>query len=161
VGRLDVIEAVVRAAHLYTEAEASTEAQTDLHPFEVRDVHPHLPPKCRSLFDDGYYAESTFAAFKFIEKEIKRISKVRGQVGFGLMMNALDETKPKVQINALSTDSEIDEQRGFRHMFAGAQAGIRNPRGHEDDIVDTPDQCLDHLALASLLLRRLDDAGVR
>jgi hypothetical protein len=143
VGRLDVFEAVVRAAHLYTEAEASTEAQTDLHPFEVRDVHPHLPPKCRSLFDDGYYAESTFAAFKFIEKEIKRISKVRGQVGFGLMMNA------------------IDEQRGFRHMFAGAQAGIRNPRGHEDDIVDTPDQCLDHLALASLLLRRLDDAGVR
>lgn len=34
---------------------------------------------------------------------------------------------------------------------------IRNPRGHEFGLQETPDQCLDHISLASLLLRRLDD----
>jgi hypothetical protein len=53
------------------------------------------------------------------------------------------------------------EVQGYRYIFAGASAGIRNPRGHEVDIGDTPDEALDYLALASLLLRKLDAAGVR
>jgi uncharacterized protein (TIGR02391 family) len=77
------------------------------------------------------------------------------------MMEAFNENNAKVKLNALVTDSEIDEQRGYRSIFAGAAAGIRNPRGHEVDIGDTPDEALDYLALASLLLRRLDVAGVR
>jgi uncharacterized protein (TIGR02391 family) len=163
VSDLDRFEEIVRASALYTEAIPPPEVEADLHPFDVRDIHPDLPAKTRSLFDDGYYAEATFEAFKFVEAEVKRISKLKGpgSVGFALMMNAFDENNPKVEINARSTDTEIDEQRGFRHMFAGAQSGIRNPRGHEYGLSDTPDQCLDHLSLASLLLRRLDDAGVR
>ena len=77
------------------------------------------------------------------------------------MMEAFNETNAKVRINALTTDSEIDEQRGYKCIFAGASAGIRNPRGHEVDMADSPDEALDYLALASLLLRRLDAAGVR
>jgi uncharacterized protein (TIGR02391 family) len=77
------------------------------------------------------------------------------------MMEAFNENNAKVKLNALVTDSEIDEQRGYKSIFAGAAAGIRNPRGHEIDIRDTPDEALDYLALASLLLRRLDVAGVR
>lgn len=158
---LEWFETVVREAHWYTEAEPTADAESGLHPFEVRNVHPDLPAKTRSLFDDGYYAEATFEAFKFIEAEIRRISNAKGATGFGLMMDALNETNPKVQLNALVTDSDVDEQKGFRHMFAGAQSAIRNPRGHEYGVADTPDQCLDHLSIASVLLRRLDDAGVR
>lgn len=36
---------------------------------------------------------------------------------------------------------------------------IRNPRGHEVDLGADPDTCLDHLAFASLLLRRLERSG--
>jgi uncharacterized protein (TIGR02391 family) len=151
-------EAVVREAHSHTEAAPDEDRQE--HPFDLRNIHPDLPARTRELFDDGYYAEATFEAFKFLEKEIKRISKLTG-TGFPLMMNALDESKPKVALNALVTESEIDEQKGFRHMFAGAQSGIRNPRGHGTDLVDSPDACLDHLSVASVLLRRLDDAGAR
>lgn len=50
---------------------------------------------------------------------------------------------------------------GYKFIFAGSQSAIRNPRGHDTDVEDSLDQCLDHLALASLLVRRLDDAGVR
>jgi len=131
------------------------------HPFETRNIHPDLPRNVRKLFDDGHWEQSVFEAFKFIEKEVKRISGVRGKVGFDLMMNVFNEDNPTVRLNALTTDSDLDEQRGYRFMFAGASAGIRNPRGHEVDIGDTPDEALDYLALASLLLRRLDAAGVR
>jgi uncharacterized protein (TIGR02391 family) len=77
------------------------------------------------------------------------------------MMDAFSENNPKIRLNTLVTESEPDEQRGYKSIFAGASAGIRNPPGHEVDTSDTLDEALDYLALASLLLRRLDAAGVR
>lgn len=126
------------------------------HPFETRNIHPDLPKKVRKLFDDGHYDDSVFAAFKYVAKEVMRISRIRGQTGFKLMMDAFNEANAKIPLNALSTDSEIDEQRGYRHMFAGSVSGIRNPRGHEVDMADTLDDALDYLSVASLLLRKLD-----
>jgi len=42
--------------------------------------------------------------------------------------------------------------------FLGAPAvGIRNPRGH-DAVADGLETCLNHLAFATMLLRRLDRA---
>lgn len=131
------------------------------HPFETRNIHPDLPKKVRELFDDGHGEQAVFEAFKFIEKEVKRISRLRNKTGYALMMDAFNESNAKIKLNQLATDSEVDEQRGYKSIFAGAAAGIRNPRGHEIDIGDTPDEVLDYLALASLLLRRLDTAGAR
>lgn len=149
---------IVRDAHTFSDSRAY--AAESEHPFALRNIHADLPQRCRDLFDDGYLAEATFEAFKFIEEETKRISGLTG-TGFGLMMQALDETKPKLALNALRNESQVDEQKGFRHIFAGAQSGIRNPRGHGTNLVDSPDVCLDHLAVASVLLRRLDEAGLR
>jgi uncharacterized protein (TIGR02391 family) len=131
-----------------------------VHPFDARNLHPDLPKKVRTLFDDGYYAEASFEAFKFVEKEVKRISGIRGLTGSKLMMAAFNPENPLVTLNPGATDSDTGERRGYRDMFAGAVSGIRNPRAH-DDLNDSPDLCLDHLAFASLLLRKLDDAGVR
>lgn len=139
--------------------EAITEPH-EAHPFESRNIHPDLPPRVRRLFDDGHWEESVFKAFKFIESEVKRLSGLT-KTGFALMMDAFNEDNPKVRLNALSSESEVDEQKGYKFMFAGAAAGIRNPRGHEVEVGDTPDEALDYLALASLLLRRLDMARVR
>lgn len=141
-------------------AEVTSE-RDEPHPFETRNIHPDLPKRVRTLFDDAHWEQSVFEAFKYIEKEVKRISGLRGKTGYALMMEAFNENNPKVRFNPLTTDSEIDEQRGYKSIFAGAAAGIRNPRGHEVEIGDTPDEALDYLALASLLLRRLDTAGVR
>jgi len=162
---LDRFERVVRsvgaqASDAHGIAEPSAEIE-DLHPFETRNIHPDLPKRVRRLFDDGHWEQAVFEAFKFIEAEVKRISGLRGKTGYPLMMDAFNESQPKVAINSLGTDSEIDEQRGFRYIFAGAAAGIRNPRGHEVDIGDSLDEALDYLALASILLRRLDAAGLR
>jgi uncharacterized protein (TIGR02391 family) len=164
-GSLDRFERVVRSfgAGVFgpPPALAETVEQEEPHPFETRNIHPDLPTTVRKLFDDGHWEQSVFEAFKFIEKEVKRISGIGGKTGYQLMMDAFNENSAKVQLNGLATESEIDEQKGFKFIFAGAATGIRNPRGHEVDIGDTPDEALDYLALASLLLRRLDAAGLR
>ena len=76
------------------------------------------------------------------------------------MMAAFSESSPVIQLTAMSSDSEIDEQRGYKFLFAGTMVAIRNPRGH-DSIIDDPGLCLDHLSLVSFLLRRLNAAGFK
>ncbi|NQV24714.1 MAG: TIGR02391 family protein, partial [Rhodopirellula sp.] len=66
---------------------------------------------------------------------------------------------PVLKLTPCTTTSEKDEQKGFQFLFAGSILAVRNPRGHEYSIHDSPDECLDHLAIASVLLRRLETAG--
>jgi len=77
------------------------------------------------------------------------------------MMDAFSVATPTIQLNSLATPTERNEQEGFKFLFAGGVLAIRNPRGHKHDMLDDPDLCLDHLAFASMLLRRLADAGYR
>lgn len=149
---------IVRRANRFTEAASSPPRVG--HPFDERNIHPHLPPIVRSLFDDGHYAQSTFEAFKFIDKEVARHAS-SNESGFKLMMNAFQANKPFIQLTPLKTVSDKDEQKGYQFLFAGSMLAIRNPRGHEYDVVDSPDTCLDHLGFASQLLRRLEQSGYK
>src|SRR5687767_14838534 len=147
-------ESVVRNAYRFSDRALAT---SDQHPFEQRDIHGALPKVVRTLFDNGHYSQATFEAFKFVDNEVKRHSKV-DRTGKPLMMEALKESDPAVQLTDLASESARNEQEGYKFIFAGAIIAIRNPRGHEnlDDDVGT---CLDHLSLASHLIRRLDHAG--
>lgn len=128
------------------------------HPFDTRNIHPVLPSVIRKLFDDGHYAQATFEAFKFVDKAVARLAG-HSESGFKLMMTVFAESSPLVKLTPCKTTTEKDEQKGFQFLFAGSMLAIRNPRGHEYGLRDSPDECLDHLALASILLRRLEAAG--
>ncbi|WP_159712160.1 TIGR02391 family protein [Sphingomonas sp. AX6] len=134
---------------------ASDVNDAEAHPFEERNIHPEIASVSMKLFDDGHYSQATFEAFKFIDLEVKRVSGVN-ESGHKLMMAAFSDSNPKIKLTRLVTASEIDEQGGYRFIFAGAMSAIRNPRGHEINI-DPIGRCLDHLSFASVLLRRLDD----
>jgi len=132
----------------------------EVHPFDSRDIHPKLPQIVRDLFDDGYYAQATFEAFKFIDNEIQRLSGGT-KSGFELMMHAFPEKSPVIRLTPCNTKSEKNEQKGYQFLFAGSVLAIRNPRGHEYSVKDDPDTCMDHLSLVSLLMRRLEKAGYK
>ena len=151
-------ETIIRRASRFT--DRSDESSTELHPFEARNIHPALPSVVRDLFDNGHYAQATFEAFKFIENEVTRHSGA-SEYGKCLMMDAFSVATPTIQLNSLATPTERNEQEGFKFLFAGGVLAIRNPRGHKHDMLDDPGLCLDHLAFASMLLRRLADAGYR
>ncbi len=151
-----VFEQVARSVSKLNYAEI--ERSQPEHPFELRNIHPDLPIKVQELFDDGHYPQSTFEAFKFVDREVARLA-ASSESGFKLMMTVFSENNPVVKLNDCNSTSEKDEQRGFQFLFAGSILAIRNPRGHEYAVRDSLDECLDHLALASILLRRLELAG--
>lgn len=151
-------EKIVRKAGQFTHAKS--EPVGGLHPFQERNIHASLPKKVLKLFDDGHYPEATFEAFKFLDNEVKRHSGIN-KSGTNLMEEAFTVKSPLIKLTLLATQNEIDEQSGFQRIFSGSILAIRNPRGHGFNLIDTLDQCLDHLGLASLLIRRLEDAGYK
>ncbi|WP_234452455.1 TIGR02391 family protein [Pseudomonas sp. MF6747] len=154
---LNLFEEIVRRTKEVVDG-GSDAKNIALHPFELRNIHQSFYGKVKKLFDNGHCAESTFEAFKLIDKLVQRLCQV-DESGFKLMMNAFNETKPMLTLADLSTTSGRDEQKGYSFLFSGAVMAIRNPRGHEINLSDDPDTCLDHLAFASLLLRRLEQSG--
>ena len=147
-----LFEKFSRGAH-----QISDEADKNLrglHPFESRNIENSLPAKVKSLFDNGHYAEATFEAFKYLDKQVAKKADL-SKSGEPLMMEAFREDNPKIQVSSFPGVSGADEQRGYKFLFAGGIVGIRNPRGHEHSVADTPDWCLDHLVFVSMLLRKI------
>jgi uncharacterized protein (TIGR02391 family) len=156
---LSVFERFARNAKNFGTRGPSEAPETrDVHPFDERNIHPEISTVSLKLFDNGHYSQATFEALKLLDQKVKAASGITDS-GFSLMMAAFNEKNPKIKLTDLSTTSEIDEQLGFRHMFAGSMSAIRNPRGHEI-IADPIDLCLDHLSVASVLLRTFDNRKV-
>lgn len=134
---------------------ASSSEGRSIHPFDERNIHPEIARVSLKLFEDGHYSQATFEAFKYLDIQVKTVSGINDS-GYKLMMAAFSETAPKIKLTDLRSSSEVDEQMGFKFVFAGVMSAIRNPRGHEIT-TDTIDRCLDHLSVASVLLRRFDE----
>jgi uncharacterized protein (TIGR02391 family) len=148
-------ERFVRVAHALELRAPVVEEARPIHPFDERNIHPDISKVSIKLFDNGHYSQATFEAFKFIDKTVSAISGIKDS-GYALMMAAFSDATPRIKLTNLATISEVDEQKGFRFMFAGSVWAIRNPRGHEVGLPDPIDMCLDHLSVASVLLRRLE-----
>src|SRR5579862_9342209 len=117
--RLEKFEAIARSvAHIAGPGRAvgpATEAPS-LHPFDTRNIHPGLPAKVKTLFDDGHFPEATSLAFKFLDKKVNKISGI-AKSGLKLMMDAFDGTPPKVKLNPLSLTGEVDKKKGYLFIF--------------------------------------------
>ena len=153
---IDLFERITRRAGLHTQERLNPSGE--LHPFEERNIHEAMPPKIRKLFDDAHYAQATFEAAKFLDKHVAKKSGLK-KSGASLMQEAFKEANPTIPLNALSATSECDEQKGYQWIFTGSVWAIRNPRGHEFNIQDDQNTCLDHLSFLSMLMRRLQKAG--
>ncbi|WP_082979906.1 TIGR02391 family protein [Labrys sp. WJW] len=150
---LSVFEKIVRRAR---ELSVVTDIlQVNTHPFDERNIHPEISKVSLKLFDDGHFSQATFEAFKLVDIYVKKLSGINDS-GYKLMMAAFSDSNPKIKLTQLITQSDIDEQAGYKFIFAGSMSAIRNPRGHDINI-DPIDRCLDHLSLASTLLRRLEE----
>lgn len=154
-GSWKVFENIVRRSSQFNDSQEIGEKS---HPFEIREVHRKLPDACRKLFDDGHYSQSTFEACKYVDTEVQRLA-TDSKSGTALMMSVFGGAPPKLKLTPLSNQSEVDEQEGYKFIFAGVSLGIRNPRGHKHSVVDDPDTCLDHLGVITALLNKLEAAG--
>lgn len=148
-------ERIVRSAFKFSEQQMNPIQD---HVFEIREIHPSLPVEVRRLFDNAHYAQATFEAGKYLDKVVAKLAG-SSESGKSMMMKVFSETSPIIRLNSLSTESERNEQEGYRFIFAGTIVGIRNPRGHDVAVRETVSECLEHLDLISHLLRKLEKAG--
>lgn len=128
----------------------------DVPPGALDHLHPLIQEVSVRLYRDGHYSSAIFEGFKAIEGRVRELSRL-DEPARQMMATAFNEKDPILPLNRLSTQSERDEQEGFRFIFMGASQGIRNPKAHDIIAQEDPERTLDYLALASLLMRRLDD----
>src|SRR3982751_6570216 len=102
---LSIFERIVRSAKSVGQPVAIEGG--GVHPFDERNIHTDISAVSLKLFDDGHYAQATFEAFKLIDSRVKDISGIE-DAGFSLMMNAFNETGPKIRLTDLMTMSDKD-----------------------------------------------------
>jgi uncharacterized protein (TIGR02391 family) len=126
---------------------------------DLEGLHPEVSELTRSLFDGGHYDSAIFEAFKALNNRVKAMTGLATD-GQALMSKAMSPTRPIIRFNEGKTQTDRDEQQGLMHMFMGAMGAVRNPRAHEHTTGVRRQDALEHLGLASLLMRRLDSAAV-
>lgn len=141
-----------------------TAAPLPVTPFEVQRIqrlHPAIQAASADLLRDGHPGAAIFEGFKAVDVRVRDLSGIRGRSGKSLMAQAFKADGPVLEINDGGTDSEQDEREGFQLIYMGAMQGIRNPKAHELNGPLDADRAFEYLALASLLMRRLDDAEAK
>lgn len=128
---------------------------------DITKLHPRIVEVSKSLFETGHYSQAIFEAFKAVNNFVKEKSgltpaEIRRMTDKQLMAKVFDESNPIIKLNELQTDTEISEQEGFKFLFMGATAGIRNPKAHDSVVQRDPYKTLEYLAFASLLMKRID-----
>jgi len=124
--------------------------------YDLLEFHPRIVKASKSQFKSGHYSDAIFNAFRCIEVLAKKKSGLKGR-GADLMHKIFNEKKPIIKLNKMQEDYDIDEQTGFRFIYAGAMMGIRNPKAHAEVQQKDPYRTLEYLSLASLLAKRLEE----
>jgi uncharacterized protein (TIGR02391 family) len=136
--------------------DEGTAADRAIRAYSNLDLHPEIARAASELYRDGHYANAIEDAVKALNGLV-RMRSGEALDGTALMQKVFSPNAPILQFNAMADHSDKDEQQGFMMMFAGAVAGLRNPRAHKL-IKDDPERALEFIAFVSLLAKLLDGA---
>jgi uncharacterized protein (TIGR02391 family) len=147
----------VQQARTLSDAERrARELKEDL---AARGVHLDVLRFCRAELVSDDYFHAVLEATKSIADKLRARTGLADD-GVILVDHALGGAIPMLAINALSSESEKGEQRGFANLVKGVFGMFRNPTAHAARIHWAMDKAdaEDLLSLASLIHRRLDAA---
>lgn len=121
----------------------------------LESFHSAIREASLALLSDGHHARAVEEAFKRVELKVRELTGI-ADFGKSLMGVAFGGDPPPLSVATVEGLSAKSEQEGFKLLFMGAMAGIRNIEAHEVTERTDIQWTLEHLALASLLMRRLD-----
>ncbi|WNV76519.1 TIGR02391 family protein [Geodermatophilus sp. DSM 44513] len=128
--------------------------------FDLPGLHPRISGAAGSLFQSGHYRQAVFDALQAVEHRVQTLTG-RSESGRDLMGKVFGSASPQLDVTKAAGRNAEDERGGFAQLFMGVMLGVRNPRGHGSAVQDSAEEALEYLALASLLMRRLDLAESR
>lgn len=123
-------------------------------------IHLLISNVCKRKFLDGHYADAVESAFKEVNSRCKNIYKLRKGAekdGSDLMNNLFSPKNPILRFEDNSTESGKNVQLGYMQIFSGSIIGIRNPKAHENQVLNK-ESAYQRLILASLLMSKIDEA---
>ena len=144
-------------ASTLTEAQArANNMKTEL---ERRKAHPKVLTHCRAELLDQNAFHAVLEGIKSLTSCIRALADLDGD-GSDLVTNAFLGNEPKLHINAYSTKTEKDEQKGFANLLIGLYGMIRNPLSHESKLEwpMSEQDAIDILTTVSFIHRKLDGA---
>jgi uncharacterized protein (TIGR02391 family) len=123
----------------------------------VAALHPDVRQVADRFLASGHPEVAIFEAFKAINNRVKAMTGLEVD-GSALMGQAFADKDPPIVLADLDTETGRNKHAGFRFLFMGAVAGIRNPDAHEQFRPLDAEEALEKLTFASMLMRRLDEA---
>lgn len=122
-------------------------------------MHPEVISAAGELWADGHFTQAVLAVFRHIEFRVQKVTGELSESGQSLMAKAFSDAGLDVRkSHGMSGQSE---QAGFKFLYMGAMAGLRNPRAHGNPPKEEEAEAYEAVAFGSLLLRRLDLASQR
>jgi uncharacterized protein (TIGR02391 family) len=122
-------------------------------------LHPAMSVAL-ALAENGRMSEAVFEALGLVEERVRLLTANEGS-GPTLMESVFGGRSPQLNITTATGHAAEDEREGFRHLFVGAMLGLRRPHDTQDAVPVELDETLEYLAVASMLMRRLDRAASR
>lgn len=121
-------------------------------------LHPRISVVL-ALVADGRMSEAVVEAFRLVEERVRSLT-ASPDSGRILMESVFGARVPQRDITTTMGQAAEDECEGFRLLFAGVMLGLRNSH-NTGSALAALDETLECLAVASMLMRRLDRAEDR
>ncbi|NTW88286.1 MAG: TIGR02391 family protein [Desulfobulbaceae bacterium] len=140
--------------------EAEFRAKNVREKLASRNTHSEVYKYCQpELMQDNYF-HAVFEACKGLFERVRDLSGIKGD-GAALIDRVFSVDKPYLAFNALTSETEISEHKGFAQLLKGCAAAIRNPLAHEPKILWQGEvDAADYLTLISMLHRKLDQCFI-
>lgn len=123
-------------------------------------LHPAISAAL-ALAEDGRMSEAVCEALDLVEDRVRKLTASEGS-GHALMESVFGATPPQLNVTTATGQAAEAEREGFRHLFIGAMLGLRKPHNGGGAAVSAAvEETLEYLAVASMLMRRLDRAESR
>lgn len=150
---------VVKTKRASTDTEAAARSERLQGFVAERGAHEEVLAHCRAELPRDDYYEAVFEAIKGLGDRLRTLSGLDLD-GCPMVQQALGGKTPVIKLNALSTATQRNEQRGISLLAEGLLAAFRNPSAHEprSKWEMSEQDALDVLGAASMVHRRLDSA---
>ena len=119
-------------------------------------LHPDIVARAKATFQDGQYSSAVATAFKTVEDAIRTKTKgTSADYGDALITKVFNPpASPRLRLS-----ERENEQKAAYFLFAGANGWVRNADAHRFATND-PTTAFEAIALASLLMKLVDSAGL-
>ncbi|MBS1917875.1 MAG: TIGR02391 family protein [Bacteroidetes bacterium] len=121
--------------------------------------HSEVEKHARKYFAQGHFSNCVNEVCKAFNKAVQ-VKSGSTKDGQDLMFTVFGKDG-NLRINEYKTESEINEQEGYKFLAGGLMRGFRNPTAHETSSawMYSEQDCVAILSLASFLFRGLDKSN--